>query len=181
MSDLYAVESHRLKVVSNTVELDGRVYNATQISVVAEGSLTLEIGQRGFKLEGVVRGPLSVMDEGDLVTIKTRDVALLGAQGKEDFVSEEDVFYGYSKPLVISIGGNRTMSVRINYKHVFESKSVAVKLENVGFHVNAILSPFLSTWIYVDEGVLYVEKSVAGISIAVSGKASGAARAARQS
>ncbi|MGC9012230.1 hypothetical protein [Thermogladius sp.] len=158
---------HRINVVSTLVEVDDRRFNATQLSVKGTGSFTVEIGPGVFKLSGQVFGDLRVVDEGDLVTVESGEVTVNTRIEKEDFIIEDNVLYGYSKPMIVSVSVNKDVITKLNYKYSYKSANIKIRIDGCSIYFNAITSPFLSAWLYINEGVVYVEKELAGLNIAV--------------
>ncbi|WP_440059825.1 hypothetical protein ACSU1N_01290 [Thermogladius sp. 4427co] len=161
---------HRINVNSTLVEVDDKRFNAVQFSIKSSGDFIIELAPGSFKFNGTAPGELKVVDEGDLITIESIELPLVTRIEREDFIIEDNVVYGYSKPLIMSVNADKHVLVKLNYKYSFKASSITVKIENGRIYLNAILSPFLSAWLYIDEGVVYMEREFTGINIAVSSR-----------
>ncbi|MCI4461812.1 MAG: hypothetical protein JHC12_02485 [Thermogladius sp.] len=161
---------HRITIMSTFVEVDDRRLNATQVSIRSRGDFTIEVSPGTFKLTGLISDEPKIIDEGDVVTVISEDIPVNTRMEREDFIVEENVLYGYSRPVVLSINVNKDVTIKLNYKYTYKSPAAKIKIDNSLVYFNAITSPFFSAWLYINEGALYIERDLTTLLITTSSK-----------
>ncbi|MGB9827629.1 MAG: hypothetical protein ACPLSM_03840 [Thermosphaera sp.] len=142
----------KYSVNSGVIEVDGRVFMTPQASVKSTGPVTGLVSPQKLFIEGVLPENFKVIEEADALTIEGASVDFEGKTIVEKFNVEVEKLDGYSKPLILYIGGEKKLEVKVNNKYVFHTLEASFSIEKGYYVLNFLAAPVKMVWIYLAEG-----------------------------
>lgn len=157
----------KYSVNSGVIEIDGRVFMTPQASVKSTGPITGFISPQKLFIEGVLPENFKTIEEAEALTIEGASVDFEGKTVVEKLNVEAEKLDGYSKPLIIYIGGDKKLEVKVNNKYVFHTLEASFSIEKGDYVLNLLAAPVKMVWIYVVEGSIALTSNMLKTTINV--------------
>ncbi|WP_448577685.1 hypothetical protein [Thermosphaera sp.] len=157
----------KYSVNSGVIEIDGRVFMTPQASVKSTGPITGFISPQKLFIEGVLPENFKTIEEAEALTIEGASVDFEGKTIVEKLNVEAEKLDGYSKPLIIYIGGDKKLEVKVNNKYVFHTLEASFSIEKGDYVLNLLAAPVKMVWIYVVEGSIALTSNMLKTTINV--------------
>ncbi len=157
----------KYSVNSGVIEIDGRVFMTPQASVKSTGPITGFISPQKLFIEGVLPENFKTIEEVEALTIEGVSVDFEGKTIVEKLNVEAEKLDGYSKPLIIYIGGDKKLEVKVNNKYVFHTLEASFSIEKGDYVLNLLAAPVKMVWIYVVEGSIALTSNMLKTTINV--------------
>lgn len=158
----------KYRVNSGVVEVGDKVFMSPQVSVKSTAPLTGVISSQKLLIEGVLPENFKVIDEVETLTLEGIQLDLESTEIFEKFNVETDRLSGYSKPLIIYLGGTKRLEVKVNNKYVFHTIEANIKLEKRTYVLNVLATPVKMIWMYIGEGYIDMANDLLKASINVT-------------
>ncbi|MFZ8791390.1 MAG: hypothetical protein ACO2OS_03810 [Thermosphaera aggregans] len=157
----------KYSVNSGVIEINGKVFMTPQASVKSAGPVTGFVSPQRLIIEGVLPENFKTVEEAGALTIEGASVNFEGKTIIEKLNVEVEKLSGYSKPLILYIGGEKKLEIRVNNKYVFHTLEASFSIEKAQYVLNLLAAPIKMVWIYVVEGNIVLTSNVLKTTIIV--------------
>lgn len=155
----------KYRINSGVIEVGEKVFMSPQVSVKSTAPLTGFISSQKLLIEGVLPENFKVIDEVETITLEGVQLELESKDVFERLSVETDRLSGYSKPLILYLGGAKKLEVKVNNKYVFHTVEANIRLEKRSYILNVLATPVKMMWMYVSEGYIDVFNDLLKTSI----------------